>query len=114
MPIGILLHSLAHARVGRDAATYGNGFDARVGNCFRELVHEYLDDGFLESRCQVGLVFFNKIGVKLQLVAQRVEKRSLEPAEAVVVAIDMRMCKLEMIGIALVSQPVDNRAAWIR
>ena len=59
------------------------------------------------------LYFLDEVGVELDVVAQCVEKRCLQSAEAVIEACDVRLCKFESLGVALGCKAVDMRSAGI-
>ena len=56
---------------------------------------------------------FDEVGILGHGVAQRVEERGLEPREGVVESVDAGPCEPECLGISLLGQTVDHRAAGI-
>ena len=114
MTAGVVLDGGTHATVGRYASTDGDGLDARGLDSLAEFVHQDFDDGALQRGGQVGLVLLDEVGILLKGIAQGVEERRLQAAEAVVIAIDMRFGKLEGLVVALGCQAVDDGATGIR
>lgn len=112
-PAARLGDAVAQARVGRDAAGDGDVADARLLRGAHELVEQDFDDGRLQRGAEVGLAAFDEPRVGGHGVAQRVEKRSLQPRERVVVSLDMGPRETERLRIALPGQAVDHRTARV-
>ena len=56
---------------------------------------------------------FDEIGVILYPIAQGIQKRSLQAAEAVIQSGNMRFAESKGFRISLAGKPVDNRSAGI-
>ena len=107
------LHFAAQERIGRHAPRDGHLFDTRLTGGLHEFIHQASDNGLLHACTKVVLVFLDKVGVFLELVAHQIEKGSLEPAEAVVEFVHAGTGNLETVGVALFGQTVYHWAAGV-
>ena len=109
----MVTEGVAQAGVGRNAPRHSHFADAGVGHGAAQFVHQNIDDGGLQRGAEIGLVLLHEVRIVLQRVAEGVEERRFESAEAVVVARDVRLAEGEGSRIALVGQAIDDGAAGI-
>ena len=66
--------SVAHATIGRYSASHSHFLDASLLDSLAHLVHQDIDNGLLQRRAEIGLVFLNEIWVLLDGIAQCIEE----------------------------------------
>ena len=103
----------AKAAVGGHAAADRNLPDPRQLRGLDELVQQDVDQGLLERSAEVLLVLLQELRVLRHLVPDEIQERSLDAAEAVVQAFDVRLGELEAGRVPLLRKPVDDGAAGI-
>ena len=111
--LGMLAEGISQAIVGRDATSQSHMLDACLLDSQTQFAHKDVNDCELKARSQVLLMMLNEVRVFLHPVAEVVEKRGLQSAEAVGETGDMGLGKLLGMRISLPCQSVDNGATGI-
>lgn len=76
--------SVPQPRVGRYASREGDVVDARLLDRLFEFLHEDVNDGLFERRSEVGLIFFDEVGIVFDFLLEKIEERRFQTAETIV------------------------------
>ena len=112
-PLPQALDFAAQKAVGRNTASYGHLLDTSLFDGLLDLLDQESDDALLYGGTEVGFVVLYKCRVFGKPVAQEIEERCFDSAEAVVVAGYDWGGEMEGVGVALLGQPVYHRAARV-
>ena len=94
--------SVSQPRVGRYASREGDVVDARLLDRLFEFLHEDVNDGLFERRSEVGLIFFDEVGIVFDFLLEKIEERRFQTAETIVKPVDVRFAELKALGVSMI------------